>query len=246
MILIAAPPSLPPSPPLRSPHGATPPSIPNFPMHPQPDDTPANARTRPTVPPQLRTERLLLRRWRPEDAIALAPVLEANVDRLRAWIPWRVARPAAAPELAERLAGFAVAFEDDTEWRYGIFSPDEQLVLGEASLFPRSEAGRVPLASADRVEIGYWLREEATGQGLATEASRALRELARTLRAVHRVEIWCDALNDRSSAVPRRLDFRLAATIEEAPASPDEPPAQLQVWAYELGPSETAGARASR
>src|SRR6185503_1186169 len=39
------------------------------------------------VPDELRTARLLLRRWRPSDAAALQPVLAANSAHLAPWIP---------------------------------------------------------------------------------------------------------------------------------------------------------------
>ena len=59
------------------------------------------------VPLGLRTARLLLRPWRPDDATELLPVLEANRAHLGPWIPARVANPAPLPDLAARLAEFA-------------------------------------------------------------------------------------------------------------------------------------------
>ena len=188
----------------------------------------------PHPPTQLRTERLLLRCWRAEDAAELALVLAANTARLGAWIPRQVAEAAPVPELARRLAGFADRFHADIEWRYGLFSPDEQLMLGEASLFPRSADGRVPLASADRVEIGYWLREDATGQGFATEAARALVAEASMLPGVQHVEIRCDARNERSAAVPRRLGFRLVAPEGDPAAARADAPPRDMLWTHEL------------
>jgi RimJ/RimL family protein N-acetyltransferase len=185
------------------------------------------------VPIELRTERLLLRPWRPDDAAALLPVLTANHARLAPWIPARVADPAPLPALADRLAGFAADFLAAREWRYGLFTPDERRPLGEVGLYPRSAAGRVPYAEADRVEIGYWLREDATGQGLATEAARAALAVAATLPALAHVEIRCDARNAASAAVPRRLGFVLAASVPQPGVAPADPPGELQVWTYQ-------------
>jgi RimJ/RimL family protein N-acetyltransferase len=182
------------------------------------------------VPSLLRTERLLLRPWRPEDAPALHPVLEANRAHLGPWIPARVAEPVPVPELAQRLAGFAADFQAAREWRYALFTPDEQRVLGEVGLFPRDEAGRVPYTAADRIEIGYWLRADCTGQGLATEAARAALEVAAALPALTQVEIRCDARNAPSAALPRRLGFALAATIPQAGVRDDEGAIELQLW----------------
>ena len=192
------------------------------------------------VPALLRTERLLLRPWRPEDAPALYPVLEANRAHLGPWIPARVAEPAPVPELAERLAGFAADFQAEREWRYGLFTPAEDRVLGEVGLFPRDAAGRVPYPAADRIEIGYWLRADCTGQGLVTEAARAVLAVAAALPGLTQVEIRCDARNAPSAAVPRRLGFVLTATIPQA-AGPHEAAAELQLWTRGL-----AGDRARR
>jgi RimJ/RimL family protein N-acetyltransferase len=186
-----------------------------------------------SVPAELRTARLLLRPWRSEDAPALHPILEANWAHLGPWIPARIATPAPIPVLAERLSGFAADFAADREWRFAMLTRDDNRVLGELSLFPRSAAGRVPYPDADRVELGYWLRADATGHGLVTEAAEAVLAMAATLPHVSQVEIRCDARNAPSSAIPRRLGFELTATIPE-PGTAEEPPAELQVWTTAL------------
>jgi RimJ/RimL family protein N-acetyltransferase len=182
-----------------------------------------------TVPAELRTERLLLRPWHADDATALHPVLEANWTHLSPWIPRRVSTPVPVPELAVRLAGFSADFAADREWRYGMFSADGGDVLGEIGLYPRSATTRVAYADADRVELGYWLREDATGRGYVTEAARAVVDLARTLPRVGLIEVRCDARNGASAAVPRRLGFTVAATIEEQGVS-SASPITMQIW----------------
>lgn len=181
---------------------------------------------------ELRTPRLLLRRWRPDDAIALAPVLEANVDHLGDWIPRHVSQAAEIPELARRLAGFASAFQADTEWRYGIFVLDGLELLGEASLFPRDARSRVALVDADRAEVGYWLRKDATGRGYATEATLALLGVATSVPAFRLVEIRCDSRNVRSAAVPRRLGFHLGSSPEPSAEGVDCAAGRLQIWRH--------------
>jgi hypothetical protein len=76
------------------------------------------------VPAQLRTDRLILRSWQVDDAVALLPILEKNYDFLSPWIPAHVATPVPLPQLAERLRAFAGKFNESREWRYGIFAPD--------------------------------------------------------------------------------------------------------------------------
>ena len=187
-----------------------------------------------SVPAELRTERLLIRPWRADDAQALQPILVANWDHLGPWIPARVATPVPVPELAQRLGGFNDDFASGREFRYGLFSPDGRDVLGEAGLYPRSATGRVPLADATCIELGYWLRQDLTGRGLVAEASRALMAVAESLPRLTHVEVRCDSRNAPSAAIPKRLGFALTTTLIEPPHHPDEPPVLLQVWTSPL------------
>lgn len=184
------------------------------------------------IPVTLRTGRLLLRPWKATDAPALLPVLEANLAHLAPWIPAHVFTPVPLHELEERLAGFAADFAADRAYRYALLAPDGARVCGEADLFPRDATGRVPLAHADRVELGYWLDAAVTGQGLATEATDALLAIAESLPGMSHAEIRCDPANAASAAVPRRLGFRLAA--EEA---------DTQLWRKELAGAPGEGGR---
>lgn len=185
------------------------------------------------VPPELHTARLLLRPWRAADAPALRPVLEENRAHLAPWIPARVAEPAPLPELARRLDGFGADFRAAREWRYALLAPDGR-VLGEVGLYPRDASGRVPYAEADRVEVGYWLRADATGQGLVTEAAGRALAVAATLPRLAHAEIRCDARNLASAAVPRRLGFTLEATLREPGVVPEDGLVELQLWTRPL------------
>jgi RimJ/RimL family protein N-acetyltransferase len=193
------------------------------------------------VPNQIRTERLLLRCWRQSDARALRELLLANQSHIGPWIPLRVSEPASIPELERRLSEFAASFDASREWRYGIFSPDESQMFGEVDLLPRRAESRVPYATADRAEIGYWLRADRTGQGLASEAARALLDVAAGLPPLTLVEIRCDARNAASSAVPRRLGFMLSGTSTDESVVPGEPPVTMQIWTYPLRRATAVG-----
>jgi ribosomal-protein-serine acetyltransferase len=165
-----------------------------------------------SFPVELRTARLRLRPWRGDDAVGLHPILEINREHLGPWIPARVADPATIPELTTRLNGFAANFAADREWRFGMFSPDEREVFGEIGVFPRNAAGRVAFADADRAELGYWLRVDQTGRGIVTEAARAVLDVVHAVPQFSHVEIRCDARNEASVAVARRLGFELATS----------------------------------
>ena len=183
------------------------------------------------TPSKIETDRLLLRPWRADDAEDLHPILETNWSHLGPWIPARVATPASIPILVERLSGFAREFDGEREWRYALLTRADSKLLGELSLFPRSATARAALGDADRVELGYWLRLDENGHGFVTEAVRAALDVAASIDRFTRVEIRCDARNEKSSAIPKRLGFALTDTI----ADPAEPDVQLQVWTLPLG-----------
>jgi len=170
------------------------------------------------VPAEIRTARLLLRSWRGDDAVELLPILEATWGHLSPWIPARVATPAPVPQPAERLAGYAANFASLAEWRYAIFRTEDQRMLGEVALFPRSSASRVPFAEANRAELGYWLRADENGHGFATEAAAAACQVANDIARFAQFEIRCDARNLRSAALPKRLGFLLTAAERDGAA----------------------------
>lgn len=189
-----------------------------------------------SIPNELRTPRLLLRPWRATDAAELLPILDANRAHLGPWIPARVAEPVALPLLEERLRDFGDKFAAEREWRFALLSVDDGRVLGEIDLFSRDAGGRVPFADADRAELGYWLRSDATGRGLVLEGARAVLAAAAATTRFGHIEIRCDPRNAPSVGVAERLGFTLAQTIESEPLRAGEPRDILQVWTSPLEP----------
>ncbi|MBP6773467.1 MAG: GNAT family N-acetyltransferase [Gemmatimonadaceae bacterium] len=187
----------------------------------------------------IETARLLLRPWHLDDADALAPLLEANHAYVRDWIPASASTPVAAPLLRERLARYADDFAAKRAWRYALFTRDTHELIGELTLFPRTFASRGELADADRIEIGYWLREAAAGNGYITEACTAALELARAYPQCQCVEIRVDVRNTRSAAVSQRLGFALADTVQQPVSAPSNGSITLQVWRLALSITST-------
>ena len=166
-----------------------------------------------TLPGEIRTPRLLLRPWRPQDAEQLAPILVRDVPHLSPWIPARVAEPAPPEELAKRLSDFAADFDAARGFRFALLHAPSGELLGEIDLFPRDASGRVPLIQSDRAEVGYWLRSDRTGGGLATEAVQAIIDAAIRLGRFTHIEIRCDVANVRSAALPARIGFERSPDV---------------------------------
>jgi RimJ/RimL family protein N-acetyltransferase len=153
---------------------------------------------------RLVTPRLVLRCWQPLDAAAVSQAIESSLDQLSPWLPWPE-EPRSFDERVDQLREQRAKLDLGQSFQYGVFAPDGARVLGGVSLFPR--------VGPAALELGYWLRSDAVGQGLASEASAALVRIAFELHQVSRVEIHCDPNNARSVAVPRRLGFRHEATL---------------------------------
>ena len=83
--------------------------------------------------------------------------------------------------------------------------PTETTVLGSTGLHPRIERGAL--------EIGYWIRTDQTGKGLATEAARVLTWVAIEAVGAQRIEIRCDPENRASASIPKRLGCHLGEIL---------------------------------
>lgn len=168
-----------------------------------------------SLPPVVRTPRLVLRRQRPEDAPLIKEAVDTSLAHLRAAVAWAQAEPTPLPALAERLAGSAAAFDAGEAWAFAILDAAETRALGGAGLEP-AESALAALVGPNAVEAGYWLRADATGHGYATEATAALAELAFARLGARRVVVCHDPANAASGGVPRRLGFRCLGMVPEA------------------------------
>ena len=173
---------------------------------------------------RIRTARLLLRCWHRSDAPRLKAAIDASLPELQMWVPWAQHEPSAVEALAHRLDGMRERFLAGEDWAFGVFDANETRVLGGAGLHPRG--------GTDHLEIGYWVRTDATGQGLATEAADALCAAAFERPDIARVEIHCDAENHRSAAIPRRLGFRLRRTEPRDSVARGQQ-REIQVWSLD-------------
>jgi RimJ/RimL family protein N-acetyltransferase len=149
---------------------------------------------------------------------ALAPSLEY----LSHWIPPALDEPSELEAIARRLAGFRDEFRSGVGFVYGILDADEAQVLGEIGLMPR--------IGPRALEVGYWIRIDRAGQGLATEATRALTDAGLALPEVDRIEIHCDRANAPSAAVPRKLGYRIIDGVSGDASGSSVPPGDILVF----------------
>ncbi len=170
-------------------------------------------------PERIDHPRFVLRCRDEADAPRFREVIDRNLDHLRRFMPWARDEPRSLAELSARIRDARNSFVRGEEWQFGIFTPDEARVLGAIGLHRGAAPGTM--------EIGFWLCRSAEGQGIVTEATRLLTNLALTTLGAARVEIRCDVLNERSAAVPRRLGFALEDTRDEIH---EGTPRRAQTW----------------
>jgi RimJ/RimL family protein N-acetyltransferase len=154
---------------------------------------------------RIHTPRLALRCWQPADAAALKAAIDGCLDYLREWMPWAHQEPVSLEEKVEFLRRKRGQFDLGQDFGYGIFDRQETEVLGAIGLHPR--------VGPDAREIGYWIRQDQVGRGLATESAAALTRIAFAIDGVKRIEIHCDPANGASVAVARKLGYRHEATL---------------------------------
>lgn len=162
---------------------------------------------------QIEALRVIVQRLHAADTATLHALLVKNQDDLLRWMPGALV-PADCTALAGVLEGQAT---------YGIYRPGDPTLLGAVSL-AESDEPRVFV-------LGYWLDEDARGDGLAAAAAAALTRACFDFLAAVRVEIHCLPTNERSARVAARIGCqrhgallypRSAAAIERWVASDAE------------------------
>ena len=183
-------------------------------------DSPVEGRS--GIPERIETARLVLRRWRPDDAPRLKEVVDANLDHLRPWMPWAMQEPSPIEVVIERLERFERHHRDGLEWTMAICVADDDTLIGGAGLHPR--------IGPTALEIGYWIAEPYTRHGYATETAAALTAAAFALPHIEHVEIRCDPRNVASARVPEKLGYRHSETLTANTVTPTGEPRDTMVW----------------
>ena len=152
------------------------------------------------------TERLRLRPFTRGDVEAVY-AYRRREDVARYLFDVALSREECAMAVQQRIGQVALEANDDKI----ILAVDELAtgqLIGEVSLIWRSVEAR-------QCEIGWIFNPERHGKGFATEAARALLDLAFGPGDMHRVMARCDARNLASSRLMERLGMRREAHFRE-------------------------------
>ncbi|NHZ72655.1 MAG: GNAT family N-acetyltransferase [Aquificales bacterium] len=151
------------------------------------------------------TERLTIRCPMPGDGAALYEAVLESLDELRPWLAWAMKDPTVEDTETNVRKGYTRFLNRKDLWLL-LFLKGTNTCVGGSGLHRID--WEVP-----KFEVGYWLRTSYVGQGYMTEAVTGITNFAFDMLDAKRVEIRCDALNERSTAIARRLNFPLEGTL---------------------------------
>ena len=146
---------------------------------------------------ELRTERMILRRYRPEDADDLYRYLGTD-PAMHAYSGWN---PYATPEMAqETVRGFIDDYGD--EHTYSWVMDVEDVIVGTIGAYDFADG---------RIEVGFSVVKGWQGRGLATEALRKVLEYLTENESIPCVSAWCAAENIGSRRVLEKAGMKLVS-----------------------------------
>jgi ribosomal-protein-serine acetyltransferase len=142
------------------------------------------------------------------DGPELWEAVEGSRWHLERWLPWVPYNN--TPEASLRYAEACVSdWDAGRAVRFAIRERQSRTLLGVVGLDSCVHLHR-------SCELGYWLRREATGRGLMTEAARTCVEFAFARMGVHRVRCAAATDNAPSLRVISRLNFRFEGIARQA------------------------------
>jgi RimJ/RimL family protein N-acetyltransferase len=144
----------------------------------------------------IETQRLLVRRFRPADAVPLAGYRsDPEVARYQSWdAPFSLLRAETA------VANFIASDADKPgRFQYAVERAADRVLLGDVAVHLHD--------NLMQAEIGFTLATPYQKQGYATEAVRAVLDRLFRVQGLHKVTGECDARNVASAGLFRRLGF---------------------------------------
>lgn len=162
---------------------------------------------RPSVRPRL-TPRLMLRPFHRKDVNSVLEAVEPSIDDLARWLPW--ARPGyGRSDALAFIRDSAAAWQEGRAFDFAIRRIDDpEQHVGNVSVWFTSRAAAVG-------EIGYWVRTDETSNGLATEATARILEVAFDELEMHRVVLRIAVGNVASERIAEKLGFTREGLLRE-------------------------------
>ncbi len=156
-------------------------------------------------PYSFETDRLTIRGPLPGDGKELHAAVLESLDELRPWMPWAMNMLNETQYEARVREGQLKFLSREDLWLI-------LLLKGTNTIVGTSGLHRIDW-NVPRFEIGYWARTSYARQGYISEAVVGISDFAFEQLGAKRVEIRCDATNERSATIPRKLGFNYEGTL---------------------------------
>ncbi|MBS0432101.1 MAG: GNAT family N-acetyltransferase [Proteobacteria bacterium] len=115
---------------------------------------------------EFRTHDVLIRPWQSGDADALYDAASQSVATVGKWLPWCHGGYSRADSEAW-IAHCRTTWDAGEQYAFAIFDENATRVLGGVGLNQIDRAGGT-------ANLGYWVRSDAQGRGIATQAARLI------------------------------------------------------------------------
>lgn len=176
----------------------------------------------PTVLPG---ELVVLRKYATSDADDLYEAARESVDEVFPYLPW--CHPAYRKrDSVNWLKAVQKQWKSGEGYDFAILDPSDQRYLGGCGL---------GIDKPHTANLGYWMRTSATQKGLATEATRLLREFAFKHLGLARIEIVMAVTNLASRRVAIKAGAHFEGIIRNELHLHDE---YLDAYLYSFIPSD--------
>ena len=159
------------------------------------------------LPESILAKRISLKRHNPSLAQKMFEYVLEDKERLSRFLPWPKFINKVEDEV-DFINKCNDSWDKQESAHFGIFRNEDNEYLGNITSFSFNWA-------SDSCEIGYWILGKFEGSGYMTEAVVLLEDTLFKL-GFNRIVIRFDPLNDKSGAIPRRLNYSYEGTLREA------------------------------
>lgn len=140
-------------------------------------------------------ENLYLRELCRQDAQEIFDAIDTNRPYFEEWLPF---------------VPFTKSVDDSLEYINSVIDAKELVyTIREGKTFFGIIGFKETNIDTKTTELGYWLKEEYQGRGIITKGAKILCDNAFKEREIKRIIIKVEVGNNKSKAIPERLDFVL-------------------------------------
>lgn len=168
----------------------------------------------PEPPTRLVADLVVLERVRPRHVDGVTEAINRSRAELLAFMDWMTDEPRTTAMTVEFVESCEADWDAGVTFNYAMTDPDRAEVIGVCGLMTRP--------GPRRLEIGYWVRTDRAGAGVATAAATLLTEAGLAVEGIDIIEIHHDAANVASGRIPEKLGYTEAVRRDVEIDNPGE------------------------